>query len=259
MLKNRSGFTLVELMITLVVGSLITLAMYSVYLSSQKRQTSQDRVVEMQQHIRSGMNFMVRELRMAGFDPQETADAGITVATSTGLTFTQDTNDNGTGNSPGDGDVTDSEENITYGITAGADANNDGIVDANFAPVFDADLGVASIERATNNPVSPGPFSVADNIEAIEFLYLIGDDYTPTLNPAAGELDDIRAVVVSILARVTFRDQEFLNRKVYLPASNDRNFANGEYFINSGVRWQVNDNYRRRLMISLINLRNMGL
>lgn len=256
---GKSGFTLVELMVTLVVASLISLTLYTAYLSQNRSQVAQDRVVEMQQHLRGGMNFMTRELRMAGFDPQLTADAGIVAATATTITFTRDINDNGAGSTPGDGDVADSEESITYGITAGADADNNGVIDAIFDPANGADNGTASIERTTNNPVTPGPFPIADNIEALEFLYLIGDDYNPTLAPPAAQLDDIRAVVISILARVQSPDQQMTNNQIYLPASNDPNIQNGEYFIGSGAAWPVNDNYRRRLLISTINMRNMGL
>ncbi|WP_028581422.1 prepilin-type N-terminal cleavage/methylation domain-containing protein [Desulfogranum japonicum] len=256
---GQIGFTLVELMITMVIASLISAALYSAYISQQRSQTAQDQIVEMQQHLRGGVNFMVRELRMAGCDPQLTADAGIVAATSTTVTFTLDVNDNGAEKSPGDGDVADPEESITYGFTAGADANNDGVVDANFTPFAGATAGTASIDRTTNDPVNPGPFPIADNIEALELLYLVGDDFTPTLAPAAAEFDNIRAIVISILARVRNPDQKFTNNQVYLPASNDSNIQKGVYNINSGVSWAVNDNYRRRLMITTVNLRNMGL
>lgn len=260
--SSQHGFTLIELMITMVISLLISSALYAAYLSQNRSQIAQDRLVEMQQHLRGGMNFMVRELRMAGFDPQLTADAGIVTATKTTITFTQDLNDNGVGKTPGDGNVTDPGERISYGFTAGADADNNGVVDADFTPFAGATTGTASLERTTNDPADPGPYPVADNIEALEFLYLIGDDFNPTLTPSAGELANIRAVVVSILARVQKPDREFRNNQTYLPASNDMKLQDGKYIPSSGpsgVSWTTNDNYRRRLLISTVNLRNMGL
>lgn len=244
--SRSSGFTLVEMLIVMLLSGLIIAALYTAHRTQQRSQTAQDQVVEMQQNLRSGFNFLQREIRMAGFEPVLGSDAGIVTATNSSFVFTQDINNNGANNDPGNGDVADDGETITYGLAN--DADNDGIVD---------DEGIASLTRLASGGVAAQP--VADNIEAVEFLYLLGDDLTPSLNPLAGELDSIRTVVISMLARTRFPDPDFRGSANFRPASNDPNFHNGDYNLDSGVIWENNDNFRRRMLIATVQLRNMGL
>ena len=73
-LGNARGFTLVELMITLAMSGIIVAAVYSAYVIQQKTYFTQDKVVEMQQNIRAGLEMMASEIRMATFDPGGGAD-----------------------------------------------------------------------------------------------------------------------------------------------------------------------------------------
>lgn len=66
-LKQR-GVTLVELLVALVISAIVIGGVYHVLTSQSKAYTVQDQVVEVQQSIRSAMEIMVRDLRMAGYD-----------------------------------------------------------------------------------------------------------------------------------------------------------------------------------------------
>lgn len=223
------GFSLVELMIVLVIGSVISISLYSAYKYQQTTQVVQDNVVEMQQNLRSSSFFMLREMRMAGFDPQGKAESGIIKANRGVFQFTQDIfPDTG----PGDGDVDDANENITFRLSDDADEN--GV----------ADNGVCSLERVTGGVTQP----IADNIRAIEFWYTLKDG-TQTLSPLSAQYNQIRTVTISILAE---------SPKVVL----ENTFRNTvQYESASTNTWgsPYNDRKRRRLMIMNVNLRNMGL
>jgi type IV pilus assembly protein PilW len=246
--SEHSGFTLVEMLIVLMISSLIMAALFTAYITQQRSQTAQDQIVEMQQNLRSGFNFLQREMRMAGFDPQGGSGAGITTATDSTFEFSQDINDNGAGEYPGNGDATESGEIITYDLAG--DADDDGVVDD----------GIDSLTRDMDGVgAGSGAQPVANNIEAVEFLYLVGDDLTPTLAPVAGQFDEIRSVVVSMLARTSVPDPDFQGGPTYLPASNDPDFHDGMYDVGSGKTWGSNDNFRRRLLITTVQLRNMNL
>ncbi len=61
--NNSKGFSLVELLVVMAILGVILTAIYSLVMSANKSQISQDLEVEMQQNARSAMDFMVRELR----------------------------------------------------------------------------------------------------------------------------------------------------------------------------------------------------
>lgn len=228
--QTPKGFTLIELIITLMVTSIISLAIYSAYLYQQRTQQAQEQVVETQQNIRSAVFYLTKEMRMAGFDPQNMAIAGIVTASKARFQFTQDINDNGANLTPGNG-IIDANENIIFGFADGDDPDFDGVANA----------GVASLSRSAG---AGGFQPIADNIQAIEFYYTM-DSGAKTLSPSPSEYENIRMVTISILARAAVADREYRNHQTYVTAS--------------GANWPVNDNFRRRLLITNVQLRNMSL
>lgn len=231
--RMETGFTLVELMVALVLSLTILLAAYSAYHTQQKAQTAQADVVKMQENLRSLVSFLSSEIRRAGYD----SDAGITNATQSSFGFKWD--------SDGDGTTDGDNEYIEYGFKTADDTDGDG----------QADSGIASFcRRRTNvNATESGYESLADNIVAVEFLYLLDDEsdngeYDPEtkLNPDETDYDDIRAVQISILARSERYDKSVSNTSTYTTAS--------------GAIWgPYDDSYRRRMLITTVKIRNLGL
>jgi prepilin-type N-terminal cleavage/methylation domain-containing protein len=66
--KNESGITLLELLVALIIFGIVTGGSYRFFVAQSKAYTVQDQVVEIQQNIRSAMEILLRDLRMAGFD-----------------------------------------------------------------------------------------------------------------------------------------------------------------------------------------------
>jgi prepilin-type N-terminal cleavage/methylation domain-containing protein len=69
MKRDKSGFTLVELMVTLAVSSIALAGMYGVYKAQVQSYVTQNAVVDTQQNLRNTFYVMQRTIRMAGFDP----------------------------------------------------------------------------------------------------------------------------------------------------------------------------------------------
>lgn len=65
---NRKGITLIELLLGLVICAISIAAIYRLFIAQSKAYVVQDQVVEIQQNIRTAMEMMVRDIRMAGFD-----------------------------------------------------------------------------------------------------------------------------------------------------------------------------------------------
>lgn len=65
---NGKGVTLIELLVALVICGMVAAGIYQVFIAQSKAYTVQDQVVEVQQSVRSAMEILLRDLRMAGFD-----------------------------------------------------------------------------------------------------------------------------------------------------------------------------------------------
>ncbi len=226
---------------TMAISGVIVAAIYSAYSAQQKVYTAQNQVTEMQQNIRAAMGFMTREIRMAGYDPTGRAGAEITAAEAGQISFTQDITDTaGTGGR--DGKTDGPGEIIDFGFSTAVDADRNGIPDTLSNGVPES----APLGRQTGNAGGFQP--IAEDIQAIEFHYL---DAT---NAATATPTDIFSVQISVLARASQPDRDFSNTMTYTPAS--------------GVPWDLNgatagnapnDNFRRRLLITSIQCRNLGL
>ena len=118
------AFTLVEIMIAMAMAGFVIAAVYTIFVSTNRSYHTQDRVADAQQRVRVGIDFMVRDIRLAGLDPLAPATdpvdgngAGIKQATATKLRFTTDLGVNGVIDD-GDGASPVNQERITYEFSA---------------------------------------------------------------------------------------------------------------------------------------------
>jgi len=166
---RQQGFTLIEMMVALAISGFL-MAVVAMAFTGQSRSynTGQD-IASLQQNLRSALQLMAKEIRMAGYDPTGKAGAGISTATSTNLQFTQDIG-NGAGGAS-DGDTSDANEDIRYAI------NTNG------------DLG-----RETGG--AGGLKSVIENIDQLAYEYYLDNG---TWTQAPGDPKKIRAVKIMLL------------------------------------------------------------
>ena len=144
---NR-GFTIVELMIVLVIMFMVASAAYSILASLTRGYTGQNVAADTQQNLRIGIDFMVRDIRMAGLDPLRLGNTGVTAATPTLFSFTADRNM--------DGDPNDTGEQITFAYSNGkleytdeisTETLNERITDFAFTYLDDDDAVTTDIDR----------------------------------------------------------------------------------------------------------------
>ena len=250
-IRRETGFTLVELMIALFISGLVMAALVTIYNAQTRAYSKHDDVADIQQNLRGALAILPREIRLAGCDPEETGEPKILVATRNRLQFTLDVRGNAANDNDADGDTNDTDENIAYSLSARnnttnaavpADNDNNGIIDSGGGDWTWGNNITPALGRQTGGAGGFQP--LADNVEAIEFNYILANGST-TLAPSTSDLNDIRSVQVSLLARTSNPTPDFVHNASYTTAS--------------GAVWTPpQDNFRRRLILTTIHCRNLG-
>lgn len=234
-LKNKNGFTLIEIMVSMVISSLVIAGIYGVYTIQQRSYTVQEQVTEMQQKIRSAIDFMMTEMRSAGYSPGDPYDekdvcknAEIKTMTSDNFVFEYCKIEK-----TGASSYTAERMKSTYLMY---DTNSDNIKDALYVQHGDD----SSTKRA-----------LVEGVDAVEFRYLDKN------GAVAAKPGDIRVVQISLLVRASNPDPRYTDTIKYVPASKAADWDINGSVANTGN--PANDNFHRMLLITSVKLRNMGL
>jgi len=140
---------------------------------------------------------------------------------------------------------------------AGAGVTTANATSISFTEDADGDLSLATVTYALDD-VDPvleiNDEVIAENIEALDFVYLDGasppnvlNDSVSPYNVPLASIPNIRSVEVTVVARTAIED------RTYTDTSNYHNQRGTEI-------WPVqNDHYRRKALSSNIKFRNLGL
>jgi len=183
--ESDSGFTLIELLIAMAVGLVLLGAMYGVFTMHNKIFTNQEQIAEMQQNARAAMDMMIREIRMAGYDPTGTANAAITDADVGSIIFTQDLDGDG---SLMDGSNWDINERIRYNL-------------------YTSD-GIQKIGRRTGLDTAITQ-PVAEHVQSLTFQYR---DASGTITTVAA---NVRRIQVALTVRTSKPDPDYAPNSGY--------------------------------------------
>jgi type IV pilus assembly protein PilW len=270
--QARPGFTLVELLVALVISGIVMGGTYLVYRSQQRSYRVQEDIAATQQNLRAAMDVMEREIRMAGYDPQRTGGFSIEDIRSKDLSDNPDANGypslKFTIDVNGDGLPGGPRESVYFCIY---DSGGDG----------DTDLGLRW-EGGTRQ-------MLGENIDALGFAYAYDNNDDGRLDtdpafPAQGEViwavdsdndnyldrnidtdhngvidinDDPAGIAISPIHRSKIRGV-----KIWMLARTDRQdrgYRDTNTYVVSNQRITPQDEFRRRVTVSTIRCRNLGL
>ena len=250
--NGEQGVTLVELMIVIAILGMVMAATYNMFEFQQKSYTIQDNVAVMQQNVRVGLEYMVKEVRMAGYIPEglppynaaPTDDSVVAPSFAT------------------DGNNEDIEEATYNKLTFSADIDDDNKTETvRYAiPPGGTDLtrevwewsGGGWIRDPVASPI--GPEIVAENIESINFTYTINDDGVLRVwdidnggidDDNDGDSSDEDVALDTIDERAAIR--QIAISMTAIAQSPDASYTHP----------QQGDHYRRRTLTSNASLRNM--
>lgn len=229
--NKKSGFTLIEIMVSMVISSLVIAGVYGVYTIQQRSYTVQDQVTETQQRLRSAVDFMTRDMRMINYAPEDCglnkARNGIQIFDSTSFSFEY--------------------------------CDEKGLLNKVDYYMEDSKL-MRRLDIDENGALAR---TIAEGVDGIEFQYLAGNRAPQTSDPdkhdkyeplAATAVEDIRIVRISMLVRSSYPDPRHTDSTQYIPASGTP-WAS----LSGGSGNPPNDNFHRRLLVTSIELRNVGL
>ncbi len=288
---KTDGFTLIELLIAMAITGIVSAGIFTAFQSQQKSYIIQDDVTVMQQNLRAGMDMMVREIRMAGYDRQNIGGLGIlnvcprdinnnidiTMTGNGAIEISADFNDNG---------VLDPDETISFSVydfpVATPDGNPDLARDSGggrqllaeniqalgFAYAFDADGdGKLDTYNVGGNEViiwamdSNGDNKLDKNIDTD------GDgDIDAADGPGAGNNGLIGGQALvdfsgnPIIPDVAVADIRAV--RIWMLARADRRdnkYLNTRTYVVGHKVINPDDNFRRRLLTTTVKCRNLGL
>ncbi|WP_447970278.1 PilW family protein [Nitrospira sp. M1] len=174
--KKDQGFTLIEVVITLALSVVTVGTIYTVYSSQVRAQVARDDTLDMQQHARAAMDVVVRELKMAGYDPRHVNQDTNPVNDFDGIVY-HPTQLHIKADLNGNGSPTDSHEFIRYSH----------------------DQETLTLRRDTGGGRQP----LAEHIESFSIQYF-NRNGVPTIDAR-----QIRQVAVTVKARTARPDQRY--------------------------------------------------
>jgi Tfp pilus assembly protein PilE len=246
---NINGFTLMELMVGMVVSMAVVAGSVTVYISMVRGHNNQVKVVAMQQNLRATMDYLERNIRMAGYDKFKTAGAGFSAGVegvqynvrSDEISFTADL-----------GRV-DAGGNFTSNPNGNIDAHwNENFVftvwDDSAPPVM-----TSTLHRVRSNGAGGVIHEeLAENIDCLNFVYLDQAGNVIAAPVAPADFDDIAAVQITLVG--TFGAAPGLGTP-YTDTTVYQNKQGDLLNLQSGAN-PPNDFIRRLMVTSTVALRN---
>jgi prepilin-type N-terminal cleavage/methylation domain-containing protein len=160
-LRSSRGMTLVELLIAFCIVAILLAGLYRFFIYEAHLYSAQDELTERLQVVRTTVDKMVREIRMAGYKQNGSNLAGIVSATQRTIRIQADLNR--------DGDVVDPDEDVTY----------------TFEP------SSLTLSRTSDGSTEP----ICENVSAFRLTYVLVDG---SETPMPANLSEIRKVRMTL-------------------------------------------------------------
>jgi type IV pilus assembly protein PilW len=177
---NETGFTLIELLVAMALGLVVLASVLHIFVHQNQTSKVQTEVAYAQQNVRGAMTVMTREIRAAGYDPEDNGFDAIQTATASSIRVLS--------NLSGDneaGDPDDADEDVTYAM----------------------DNGNRELTRNGNTAIQ----NVVPNSLQFTYTFSDGDTGIPdeTDGDTTNDLDDIRSVAVQLQVHTETEDPHF--------------------------------------------------
>lgn len=173
---GKKGFMMAEVLVALAMLSIIIGTVYAVFASVNRTCANNEVTADVMQNMRTSIEFMEQDIRMAGLDRFNSVNAGIEVATPGILQFTADRNMDGV---------------INFAVLA------DGVQEVDLERITYAYDGANKrIRQCLYEETVDDWETVAENVDDFQFIFIDADG-DPLVFPIA-DLSEIRTVQISM-------------------------------------------------------------
>ncbi len=193
---RQAGYTLVELMVAVALTGIVTTSIYKGYVSFSTAYDVQDQVVEVQQNAQVAMRRMVREIRMAGYDPTDSGTVGISA-------------------------LSDGSQIVFSRYDDGAAVNT--ITTYELSSPYTDSNGVLTTDLEHDGN------SIIQNVDALDFVYKDADGNTVAPELALG-------VMIAIVVRSTNEDYSYTDTRTYTNQEGTTILAPADYVAKKNFR-----------------------
>ncbi len=203
---RESGLTLVELLIGVVLSLSVLIGVHSLFVSQTRAYSVSNQILDIQGTARFALNLIVRNLQMAGYDPQASNMVGITAYKDNDFTPTND---------PALSLGTDTQLYFTV------DSDGDGVIDNNDSERFGFRINSGRLETAAISNFDGRIASwqpTLENIESMKITYTYADGNSsmdvglPDNSLTGRNFNNIRSVTVSLRVRARIRDLHYTDQ-----------------------------------------------
>lgn len=251
--RSGRGFSLVELMIALLLGSLITIAALELFSSNRRTFQLQQGLTDVQEQGRFGLDYISRQLRMLGYEDDDLgigSDAGLVLTDITEGSVTYSGSTNGTGN-PGNDRLTFSRHGNIGDVDCEGDALSTAKLLVNTYWVQNSELRCMGNADAGTTGIS-----ILSGVDSFQVLIGIDDnqDNVPaatrykTLNNVTAGTDQIATVRVGMVLQAT--------QDLPTPATS-KDILLLDRLLTSSGGGPVEEPAIRRVFVTTVRVRNM--
>lgn len=232
----QNGFTIIEVMIAVMVSSILIAAVYQTFHSQQRSYAIQSEAAAMEQNLRGSLYLLTKELRSAGYNPQQETNNNFRFVTSFPAPNNLFT-------------VNYADDHFTVAFTLDTDSSGGIESNRNEQIAYKFDKNTKTLQRFndTQTDTTKKWEILASNIDAVYFMYY-NKDKTVTTNPA-----DIEYVEISMIAKTGKQDSKYTDTAVY---TNKEGIKLCSLVSDQCINDSFGDHYHRRLLTTTIQIRN---
>jgi type IV pilus assembly protein PilW len=197
------GFSLIELLVSMGIAAIAMAIVVTMFTTLTRSYTTQNASADVQQVGRAALDYMVQNIRMAGFNPLRIGNVGIKAASSTRIEYNLDRNQSGDIDLFDEEHMAASSTRIEYNLDRNQSGDIDLFDEEHMAFSYDPIDQEISEGLYLTDPDKKSWYPLVGNVTNLTFTYRdrAGKDLGPTPVPDQIKIVDVLLTVAQQVPR----------------------------------------------------------